>query len=235
MRKIIVLVMLMAISCKKTGTKPPIAPVQKVMAVDTLSHQAPREIKYDTIKHLSKPFEENKILMYWEKNYVMANDALSETFVRLLNYKTKKLLIEATLDFEDHIDNSDAFYAKLKEQSFEDFNFDGFVDVSAYSRGSTAMTSVTGIYLFNPKTKTFDFSEELSATGVEVDKKARMLTATNYDLNSETATKHHFDKLGRIKYTEVIVKNFDSLAYTTYEKIVKGKVVERKVDSVASE
>jgi len=225
----------MTIGCKKEGIKPPTAPVQKVITMDTVSHQAPREIKYDTIKHLSKPFEVNRILVYWEKNYVMANQGLSETFARLLNYKNKKRLIEVALDFEDHIDNSDAFYAKLKEESFADYNFDGFEDVSDYSRGSTAMTSVTGIYLFNPKTKTFEYSEELSATGVEVDKKGKMLTATNYNLHSETAKKHHFDKLGKIKYTEVITKHYDSIEYTTYEKIVKGKVVESKVDTVATE
>lgn len=225
------------ISCKNAVTKTatPTVP-QKAINTDTVAHQEPHEIKWDTITHLSKPFMLNDISLYWEKNYIMADESLYEIYVRLRNYKTKQLLVEIPLDFEDHIDNSDDFYNKLKEQSFEDYNFDGFDDVSIYLRGSMAMTSSTAIYLFNPNTKLFDVSEELSATGVDVDKKNRILIATNFDLNSETTKKHHFDKFGKVKYTEVItIHNTESFEYKTYEKIVNGKVVESKVDSTATE
>jgi len=236
MRKIIVLMIVMVVSCKNPVSKPPTTTMQKAITTDTVAHTASREIKWDTIKHQSNPFKANSIFLYWEKNYVMANGGISEIFVRLKNYKTKQFLLEAPLDFEDHIDNSDAFYAKLKEQSFEDYNFDGFEDVAVSLRGSMAMTSMTAIYLFNPKTKSFDnYSEELSATNVEVDKKSRTVTATNYDIHSEIAKKYHFDTFGKIKYIEVFSHDNDSTEYKTFEKIVKGKVVKRKVDSTTTE
>ena len=223
--------------CKNTVSKS-VAPTpsQKELNSDTIAHQETHEIKFDTITHLSKPFILNDISFYWEKNYVMKDESISEIYVRLKNYKTKQLLIEVPLDFEDHIDNSDSFYNKLKEQSFEDYNFDGFDHISVYFRGSTAMTSASAIYLFNPKIKAFEVSEELSATGVDVDKKNRILIATNYALDSETTNKYHFDKSGKIKYTEIITMHHnDSLQYKTYEKIVNGKVVESKVDSTATD
>jgi hypothetical protein len=221
-------------SCKNSVTKN-LSTIKNVV-IDTVATGDPIEIKFDTITHLNKPFMLNGISLYWEKNYVMANESLYEIYVRLRNYKTKQLLVEIPLYFEDHIDNSDDFYNKLKEESFEDYNFDGLYDVSVYGRGSMAMTSVTAIYLFNPKTKTFDDSEELSATEIGVDKKNRILIARNFDLQSETTKKHHFDKFGKIKYTEVFaMQNTESFEYKTYEKIVNGKVVESKVDSTATE
>ena len=223
-------------SCKTAVIKTTIpTPPQKVINTDTVSHQGNHEIKWDTLKHQSNPFEMNRILLYWEKNYVMADGGISEIYVRLRNYKTKQLLVEVPLDFEDHIDNSDDFYNKLKERCFTDYNFDGFDDISVYSKGSMAMTSVTAIYLFNPKTKAFDDSEELSATDIEVDKKNKILIARNFDLHSETTKKHHFNKFGIIKYTEVFTYYNDSIEYKTYEKIVNGKVVESKVDSTATD
>lgn len=224
-------------SCKNTvdKTATPTLP-QKAINIDTVALGTDHEIKWDTIKHLSKSFEVNKILLYWEKNYVMADGGISEIYARLRNYKTEQLLIEVPLGFEDHVDNSDDFYNKLKEQSFEDYNFDGFDDISVSLRGSTALTSMTAIYLFNPKTKSFNnYSEKLSATDVEVDKKSMTVTATNYDRHSEIAKKYHFDKLGKIKYTEIFSHYNDSIEYKTYEKIVHGKVVESKVDSTATE
>jgi hypothetical protein len=235
--KLLVLIQIVLfISCKNAVTKTAIPTVsQKTINTDTVAHQEPHEIKWDTIKHQSNRFEVNRFFLYWEKNYVMADGGISEIYVSLRNYETKRLLVEVPLDFEDHIDNSDDFYNKLKEQSFEDYNFDGFDDVSVYFRGSMAMTSATAIYLFNPKTKAFEDSEELSATDIEVDKKNRILIARNFDLHSETTKKHHFNKFGKIKYTEVFTHYNDSIEYKTYEKIVNGKVVESKADSTATE
>jgi hypothetical protein len=233
---LILVQILLFTGCKNAVTKTPtVITSQKVIKADTVVVREAHEIKFDTILHLSQPFTLNGISLYWEKHIIMADGSLSDIYIILKNYKTKQSLLEAPLDYEDTVDNSDANYDKFNKQSFEDYNFDGFKDASFYLRGSMAMTSTNAIYLFNEKTKSFDLSEELSATEVDVDKKNRIVTASNFNLHSETTKKHHFDKFGKIKYTEVITIHTDSVEYKTYEKIVKGKVVESKVDSIVTE
>jgi hypothetical protein len=221
------------ISCKNAVTKTatPTAP-QKVINTDTVAHQESHEIKWDTVKHQSNPFEINGVFLYWEKNFVMADERISELYLKLKYLKTKQLLFEIPLDLEDHTDNSDDFYNKMKKESFDDYNFDGFMDASYYLTGSK--TSSTAIYLFNPNTKSFEYSEELSATFIDLDKKNRILVAEYIDVYSdfETTKKHHFDKNGKIKYTEVIKEYID---YKIYEKIMNGEVVKRDSIFIARE
>ena len=232
---------LFLVSCKNKVAK--IAtPIQneKVITTDTVAVGTDHEIKWDTVKHISKPFEANKILLYWEKNYVIADGGISEIYATLRNYNTKKLLIEVPLDFEDHIDNSDDFYNKLKEQSFQDYNFDGFDDISVYLRGSMAMTSMNAIYIFNSKTKTFSYSEELSDTSIDsIDTVGKKLTTSSEGRDFLLTKTHYFNTNGTIKYTEVIQEYskyvdsvYFSVQYKLYEKIVNGKVVETKKDSI---
>lgn len=240
--KLLALVLIVLfINCKNAVTKPvPTTSPKKVISTDTVAVGTNHEIKWDTVKHLSKPFEVNKILLYWEKSYVMADGGISEIYTRLKNYKTKQLLIEVPLDFEDHIDNSDNFYNKLKEQSFEDYNFDGFDDIYVYLRGSMAMTSMSTIYIFNSKTKTFSYSEELSDTSIDsIDTVGKKLTTSSFGRDFQVTKTHYFNKFGNVKYTKVIEeysKYVDSIEfpvqYKIYQKIVNGKVVETKRDSI---
>ena len=231
-----IIITLLLASCKNVVNNNVIPKTpQKIINTDTAAVETPHEYKYDTISYLSKPFELNGMSLYWEKRVITVDGRRSDEYSNLKNYKTKQLLIEGTSDFEDKEDHSDEYYSKLNKNHFEDYNFDGFIDASFFSRGSMAITSSTGIYLFNPKTNSFDYSEELSATDITVDEKAKTVTSTNYNLHSEIAKKYHFDKFGKIKYTEIFKTEFDSTEYRTYEKIVKGKVVESKVDTIKSD
>ena len=224
---------LFLVSCKNKVAKIAIPiPNEKVINIDTAAHYEAHEIKRDTIKHQSSPFEMNGVFLYWEKNYVITDERISDLYVRLRYYKTNHILFEIPLDSENKIVDSNDFYYKLTKENFDDYNFDGFIDASYYLIGSKG--SSTAIYLFNPNTKSFDYSEELSASFIDLDKKNRILVAEYIDVYSdfETTKKHHFDKSGKIKYTEVVKEYLD---HKIYEKIVNEKVVESKVDSTSTE
>ena len=102
------------------------------------------------------------------------------------------------------------------------------------SYGSMVMFELTNIYLFDNKTKQFEYSD-LSDNGIETDSVNRKLITRSFDRNFEKTKTHYLDKFGKVKYTEVLtIEYMDTIPveYRTYEKIVKGKVVETKKDSI---
>jgi hypothetical protein len=223
-------------SCKNSVTKN-LSTIKNVV-IDTVVTGDPSEIKCDTIIKVSKPFELNGILCYWENHIVCVEENINQIDINLKNNKTKQTLLQVSLDVEDSVDyKSDIYFNKLNNDHFQDLNFDGFKDFYYFSKGSMLMTSLTNIYLFNNDAKSFEYSEYLTAISVdEIDEKARKLITTSFDRDYETTKTHYFDKSGKIKYTEVItIYNTDSFEYKTYEKIVQGKVIESKVDSTATE
>lgn len=196
------------------------------------------EIKNDSIKKVSKPFELNNILCYWE-NYILDDEIIH---LNLKDYKTKQKLLSTSMTFADfdavgikiELTSDDLFY-ELNNKFFEDLNFDGLKDFSFYGKGSTAMTSLTNIYLFNNGTKSFEDSEYLNATSIDqIDRKNRILITTNFESDFEETKRHYFDKLGKLKYTEIITTS-DSIVNDTstiykkiYQKLINGKVVKTK-------
>lgn len=235
MRKIVFIFIILLLAGCKNPTKN--AQTKKAVIIDTIATGEPREIKYDTIVKISEPFQLNGIFCYWENHIVCGEEHIEKTIVNLKNYKTKQIVLETTLDIGDSVDyKSDEYFNSLNNEYFKDLNFDGFKDFYYYSKGSMAMTSLTNIYLFNSKEKLFEYSEYLSAIRIEeVDKKKRILITSSFDRDFEVNTTHHFDKSGKVKYTEVLTTHYDLFEYKTYEKIVNGKVVEKKVDSTATE
>ena len=90
------------------------------------------------------------------------------SFMEHEKHSKAEVLLNHTLLSEDIVLCSAKHYNKMKKESFDDYNFDGFMDASYYLTGSK--TSSTAIYLFNPNTKSFEYSEELSATFIDLDK-----------------------------------------------------------------
>ncbi len=206
---------------------------QKAIFLDTVAVREPHQIKYDSIVKISKPFELNSVWFYWE-NYIING---SEVKINLKNYKSKKTLISESFYVDELLVDitSDEYFDVINAEFFEDLNFDGYKDFYFYYKGSMAMTSSTGIFLFNNESKTFEISEYLSANSIEeVDSNARKLVTSNYEMDYEIINTHYFDKFGKIKYSEVITNHSNPTEYKVYEKIVNGKIVERKVDSTSS-
>ncbi|WP_281225453.1 XAC2610-related protein [Flavobacterium aquiphilum] len=206
---------------------------REVSINDTASTLEIPEIKYDTIVKVSKPFELNGILCNWENRIIFQviyqEKNVSEIYVNLKNYKNKQILLETPLDVEDSVNyKSDGYFENLNNYYFKDFNFDGFKDFYFYSKGSNEMTSLTNIYLFNNQSKTFEYSEYLSASHIEdINKNGRKLITENSGMDYGITNTHYFDKFGKLKYTEVVTEYINPHNYKIYEKIINGEVVKR--------
>jgi hypothetical protein len=94
---------------------------------------------------------------------------------------------------------------------------------------------LVNIYLFNDRTKSFEFSEDLSDNRIEeIDTVNRKLVTSSSSGDNEIKKNHYFDKNGKLKYLETITKS-DSIVNDTiniyrnvYEKSINGKVVKTK-------
>lgn len=220
---------LLLASCKNSlKNKEP----KKLVITDTVATREISAHKYGIIKK-SNPFKINGIECFWEQTDTLVEEGAMD-IIRLKDYKTKRVLI-------NHIDCCCCKYGFdfYSSENFIDVNFDGFKDFLIMSYGSMAMFELTNIYLFDNKTKQFEYSD-LSDNGIETDSINRRLITSSSDIspngrNFEKTKTHYFDKFGKVKYTEVLTtEDWDTIpiVYRTYEKIVNGKVVETKKDSV---
>ena len=195
---------------------------------DEVSVKELSQTKIDTSVKVSPPFILNNIKCNW-KQIDSVSGAIT---IELRDYKTQRILLSYSDYFKSGNDvNAEDYF----NEHFQDLNFDGFKDFLITSSGSTAMTDLVNIYLFNKKTKSFEFSEELSDNTIdEVDKVNRKLSTTSSTLDDETIKKHYFNKNGTIKYSEIItrsdVSENDSVTHykNIYEKVVNGQVVKTK-------
>jgi len=200
----------------------------------------------DTLKKVSKPFKLNNMVCYWEHFFeFQKNDSgttqIEQIKMTLRNFETKKALSTFDINpihsaYYDY--KSSTYFETFNKGHFIDLNFDGFKDFTIYYEGSTPMSATTNIYLFNNKTKTFEDSE-LSDTSIEeVDPVNKILTTFSWDLEARYIKKHHFGKNGKIKFSAHITEeNYSSNDTTlkvirTYQKMINGKEVEIKVDTV---
>lgn len=191
----------------------------------------------DSIFMYSKTFPINGYNCSWKI------DTLDFPIFYLLDNSTKRILLEAPVDFNvygnyavnmDSIDNFNSYV-------FKDLNFDGFLDFNIYSKGSMPMTSSTNIYIFNNKKKIFEYSEELTDVSIDsINQRKRFLITSSFTFSSTTQKKHHFTNKGKLKYTEIIteekINESDSSNYINiiYEKKILDKIIkrERKIEKL---
>jgi len=220
-------IILLLISCKNSikSDEP-----KKLVITDTVVTREISAHKYGIIKK-SNPFKINGIECFWELTDTL-DDKISMDLIKLKNYKTNRILVN---HIECCLKYGFDFYST---DNFLDVNFDGFKDFLIRSYGSMAMFEITNIYIFDPTTKRF-IQSDLGDNIITTDSINRKLITGSFDrtyLGSSEQTKtHYFDKYGKLKYTEVFkVKYLDTIPveHRTYEKIVNGKVVETKRDSV---
>lgn len=177
----------------------------------------------------SKQFKINGIECYWEHTDTLTEEGAMD-LIKLRDYKTNRILI---YDTECCLKYGFDFYSP---DNFKDVNFDGFEDFLIRNYGSMAAFETTYIFLFDNKTKRF-VSSDLSGNAIETDSINRKLITTSFDRDIEKVESHYFDKLGKVKYTEIVTVTTEYLdtipvEYRTYEKIINGKVVQTKKDSV---
>lgn len=188
----------------------------------------------DTIFRISNPFKINNMEIYWKYYFTTEGEML----MTLKEHKTNITLLEHSdiirLEFDYHKN-----YDYLNEQyleNFQDVNFDDYVDFALYSnQDSGSGGAFFRIYLFNNDKKVFECSEELSGGEVETDTINKTLTTfwksgTSFNFQKT----FHFGQNGKIEFTENFVNEYleENIWKTEYRKIINGKVVEQKIDTI---
>ncbi|WP_343696920.1 hypothetical protein [Flavobacterium sp.] len=216
-----IFIILLLMSCRNTAENVSLKKDRK----DKVSVKELSQTQIDTSVKISTPFSINDIKCNWKQ----IDSVSGATTIELRDYKTQRILLSYSDYFKSGNDFNEEDYFN---EHFQDLNFDGFKDFLITSQGSNAATDKVNIYLFNKKTKSFEFSEELSDNVIEeIDNASRILSTSSSTLDNEIIKKHYFNKNGTIKYSEIITKSDisenDSVAHykNNYEKIVNGKVV----------
>jgi len=246
MKTLFHIVIILTLGSCKNITKNPHA--KTGVNTDTLASSVIPDYKTDTLTKTSKPFTLNKLSCYWNHFFVINNYGDSTTYLEikmtLKDYKTKKTLLAYEIIpryLPDYNYKSQAYFDTVNVRYFIDVNFDGFKDFKIYDDGSTPMASMTNIYIFNNKTKSFNYSEELSDNTLEeLDTINKTLTTFSWGLNTQYSKKHYFAKNGKIKFTEVIAEenyypdDTTSMLIKTYKKMVNGIAIEIKIDTLSN-
>jgi hypothetical protein len=213
-------------------------PAQNIVATDTVMPIIAEEykVKIDTLTLKSEPFLLNNLLCNW-KHFLMIYDNYGiDIEAKLYDYKTKKIILEydESPKFPEYYYDykSVSYFDSINKKYFDDFNFDGLKDFSIYKYGSMPMTSGTEIYLFNKKTKTFDYSEDLTDNIIEEkDSIKRLLKTSSWNMQSNTTKIHHFDKSGKLIFSEQFDYPNDTLI-VHYQKIINQKIVEKRTKTI---
>lgn len=217
---------------------------------DTLDQKVPEykksEInwdKYDTLFKVSEPFLINGIKCFWEFELTVYEGATGGVGVnRLKNHNTNKVLLlnedYFDLDLFNSIDKNNFDF----NGGFKDANFDGLKDFIVYSKtGSGSGGSAFNVYLFDKKKNIFEISEELSGGEFEINETDKTVsTYWKMGVGWNSSQVHHFDKNGKIKFTEITTREIiegdkTNLLQTTYKKVVDGKTIKTEIDTTKFE
>lgn len=201
---------------------------------DTVATSTTQEVILDTLVKISKPFKLNGIKCYWEHKVAGSNKFI----IRLLDYNTNKVLLAHDDIFPPLNYKADNYFDEINKESLKDVNFDGHIDVllKIYS-GAMAMNDRIYVYLFDHEDRIYISADELEANRIElIDKKNRKLIAANEYRYGTDSIVHHFDKAGKIKFTDefsnyTILEDTTWVEYKTYKKIVNGETVYERTKS----
>lgn len=196
-------------------------------------------IKAETLTKISESFTVNGVECYWKVSIIMEQGDFEGGFItrELINNKTQKTILKDS-DFA-HIDRYKEIDFEKEKENFKDVNFDGFKDFIVFNHSGTPKpyNFFYNIHIFDNSTKSFDFSEELSGTEIETDSINRKVISNYLYMGHSAKTIHHLDKNGKIKFTEIFREDSATINDTLYTgkeyiKIINGKVVETKRDSI---
>ena len=220
--------------------------LQKAILTDTVAVEDV-EIYYDTLIKTSEPFEFNELFCFWEHTLIIADYGVSEVFLKLKEQPSQRIILEDNTNVrypEDFDYKAEDYFDIINNRYFEDVNFDGYKDFVIYSHGSMPMTSMTNITIFDKQTHTFNTESDtlgwyLSDNSIEViDPYNRTLTTSSFDWEKMYMRIHHFDKEGNVKFSENSSEEYYEpergipKMIVTYAKIVNGKEVETRIDTL---
>lgn len=219
-------------------------PEDNLVVVDTLSTESQVSV-IDTLVKESRPFAINRIKCYWKHSLISSNGFIGEIIMELKNTETDSTIFNydhVTKYPEEYNYNSESYFDEINKTHLIDVNFDGYKDFVIYSYGSMPMTSQTHIFIFNPQTTTFEINPEIDPDSHIIESRdsiRRILVVSNFDMESTYETSYHFNKNGSItfieKIAERVLESKDTMQLTErkYQKIIKDKIVESKIDTVS--
>ncbi|KGO79331.1 hypothetical protein Q763_13920 [Flavobacterium beibuense F44-8] len=192
------------------------------------------EVIPDTLVKVSKPFMLNGNECYWEHKLINGE----EIIIKLFDYKTHTLLLKHHDVYPPPNYNKNNYLDEINKESLEDVSFDGYTDIllKSYS-GNMAMNDRVYVYLFDHKEEKYISADDLEANRIErIDKKNRKLISSNEYRYGTDSIIHHFDKAGKIKFTDEfshyrILEDTTWIDYKTYRKIVNGETVNERTQS----
>ncbi len=204
------------------------------------------EFKEPREKHTfyGKPFKTNNISCYWITELELFFDdkkqiRKAKNIIRkLVNSSTKKVILNT--DEDVIIGNFTSGFDSLIE-NFIDFNLDGYLDFSIYHYNkSGASNSFYDNFIFNSKTKQFEYSKELSGAEITVDKEQRTVHFLyKSGLNNHLSKTLYYNHLGKLLQEENLLteeikdkKSNKWFIKTTYTIIKNGKIISKKVDLI---
>ncbi|WP_129752193.1 XAC2610-related protein [Flavobacterium beibuense] len=204
------------------------------ITTDSVTKSPVPEIIADTLAKISSPFILNGTKCYWEHKLISGE----EIIIKLFDYKTDKLLLKHHDIYPPLNYNAKNYFDNINNESLVDVNFDGYTDIllKIYS-GSMAMNDRVYVYLFNHKEGKYTSAEYLEANRIElIDKKNRKLITSNEYRYGTDSIIHHFDKVGKVEFTDEfshyrILEDTTWIEYKTYKKIVNGETINERTQS----
>lgn len=186
--------------------------------------------KNDTLPKTGKKFTINGVNMFFRLNDTIIDGVPDIFSVELKEYRTNRILLK----FEDILHHT-SFDVNITD-NFEDVNFDGYKDYHFTS--GQGMNSLTHFYLFNKETKVFEYADELTVSHIEyIDSINKELIMRNHYRFGTDSIIRSFDKLGKVKFTEIysdyeVEQDTTWATFKKYQKIVNQEVIEEKIDSI---
>lgn len=202
-------------------------------------------VKRKRLKVYSKPFLLVGQQCVWEYSIQdFRNYALKGAFYNknILNYKTKDTVLNGMINENyDFIYFDEFFNVKNMDTNpiLVDTNLDGYGDFEMYNRvASGSAGSFSDVYLFNPSTNTFEFSEYFSGYNLSIDEKNRIISYSSragggfYYVRHISIQPDASIKYEKIYRSEIIKTNGKYYDIFSYKKVLEKEIVESAVDTL---
>jgi hypothetical protein len=195
----------------------------------------PNQIKKDSIFLVKAlPLEVNSTNCYWEYQIKESDQKMFILNQKLKSVASNSILFETTNEVNNSnstLKHDDIVYIEthqLYNLECEDINKDGYCDFKILiERAAAGANETYEVFLFNPRSKKFEYSKVFSGTNVEYDKEKNRISfmwkmgARSYSFGYANLKKNKRD----IAFFEDIHQDQDTIVYT---KSIGKKIIERK-------
>ena len=191
----------------------------------------------DTVKVKSKVFEVNKLKCYWEYTAErLSRTTDQEHNLRIIQMQLKEAGKDRLLFApENSPDLSSSFYGLTDLEnngdyviSCEDKNADSWCDYEIlFERAAAGANTSTNVFLFDPKSGKFEYSQLFSGTNMEYDKDKNMITTFWKMSVDEYVITNTYLKADKKAIDYIIEEQYEADSVTVVKKR-DGKIISRR-------